>query len=625
MAPKKKAKAKGKGSQSGKAAASSSSSSVVQRSKDTSAFWDELKRNANMMDDMLFIKAEDLRKEVEESGNEDDIELMRVGFVNLQSECGKIGWIDGLLPEGLPPTLETSAIEALAKYAALPAPPTVDDEGVPLKRTREEIEADLKERENTAYTASSVATQAPNRSSEEIMFLSKLPCREEGSLSGLVSKGATWDALFYSGKTAASLDRFKVDFAILQNGVFSIIRNSALDELVLSVADPAIPPPPTIYAADKLSIHFTNMLTFPKPVKKFKMLLSEFTLLKNIREMMTSEVGLSDEEDLMLYWRGHVVPVEKDSTTIAELGLVNGSKVIISKRPVKANNTGKRGMSERNRQFVGDLLFSMGMTPGGEGSRGDVSIVDTFKVSHGYQIIGRALERIILTRFSGMFVRDRQAMEAESDLLALLEEEEEKQEKKKDKKKKQCIEKASAKETIGAATDDAVGTALKEAEDAERSRVQQASEAAAAEKHAEKVKKEAEKVKKEAEKVKKAEREAARAHELYMKKLADELREKEKLQEEELAKAKALSLAQQEAVEAAEKRKEREKEKIYRQHEAIRGRKLTRAEKNAIRKDLALAATKGVPYKMPAYLPNDAGRSSGRTGSRGRGSRRRGR
>ena len=177
MPPKRKAKAKGKRDESGKPTASSSSSSLVQQGQETSVFWEGLKRNANMMDDMLFIKADDLRKEIEESGNEDDIELMQVGFVSLQSECGRIGWIDGLLPEGMPPCLEPNAIEALAKYAALPAPPTLDDVGMPIKRTREEIEADLKERENTAYALSAVATQAPTRAEEEIMFLSKLPQR----------------------------------------------------------------------------------------------------------------------------------------------------------------------------------------------------------------------------------------------------------------------------------------------------------------------------------------------------------------------------------------------------------------------------------------------------------------
>ena len=173
--------------------------------------------------------------------------------------------------------------------------------------------------------------------------------------------------MFYSGRTAASLNRLKIDFAILQNGIFSIIRNSFLDDLILSIADPSAIPPPTSYAVNKLSIHFTNMLTFPKPVKKFKMLLSEFTSIKNIREMMASEVGLSHQEDLVLYWRGHIVPMDKDNASIVELGLRNGSMVVISKRPVKANNTGKRGMSERNRQFVGDLLFSMGLSPAEDG------------------------------------------------------------------------------------------------------------------------------------------------------------------------------------------------------------------------------------------------------------------
>ena len=196
---------------------------------------------------------------------------------------------------------------------------------------------------------------------------------------------------------------------------------------------------------------------------------------------------------------------------------------------------------------------------------GNLSIVNTFKVSHGYQIIGRGLERIILSRFNGIYMRDRKAKQAERDLLALLEEEE-KVEKKKDKKKKkqqqqqqQHADNSAAKDaTLSSALDDSVThIATKEAVEKKNKERRNAQEAAAAERlHIEKVKRDA------AVKAEQVEKEAARAHETYMKKLAQEQMEKERRQEEEdLAVAKALSLAQREVEDAEEKKRKHKKEK----------------------------------------------------------------
>ena len=81
--------------------------------KTPSQFWNELKNSPNRLDEILYIRASDLRDRIYDGGNEDEIELMRTGFINLQLETGKAGWIDGVLPEGMPPTVDNTDGELL--------------------------------------------------------------------------------------------------------------------------------------------------------------------------------------------------------------------------------------------------------------------------------------------------------------------------------------------------------------------------------------------------------------------------------------------------------------------------------------------------------------------------------
>ena len=49
----------------------------------------------------------------------------------------------------------------------------------------------------------------------------------------------------------------------------------------------------------------------------------------------------------------------------------------------------QEGVNEKNKQFVGDLLFGQSHKDPANGVAG--SIVDTFRVNRGYQILGKGL------------------------------------------------------------------------------------------------------------------------------------------------------------------------------------------------------------------------------------------
>jgi len=49
----------------------------------------------------------------------------------------------------------------------------------------------------------------------------------------------------------------------------------------------------------------------------------------------------------------------------------------------------KDGVNEKNKQFVGDLLFGQ-TNKDGQGGGGNGSIVDTLRLNNGYQILGKS-------------------------------------------------------------------------------------------------------------------------------------------------------------------------------------------------------------------------------------------
>jgi hypothetical protein len=625
------------GKKKSSAAKSSDSSSGVTDSggksraddKQTSEFWSELQRTPNMMGDMLYIKAADLRNEVCKAGNEDEIDLMKLAFINLQTVAGKVGWINGMLPEGTIPQVDPQEIRELAKYAALPASSMEDEDGMPIKKSRAEMEEEQRKKDANLYNLQPVpATASPQRANEDIMFLSMFP--HEGNL--IVSNKD--DPFFGSGDlrtdnsnsisssspnndvTAPPIVPKDVNLAILQNGVFSVLRNPMLDQLVLSVQDPTAEPARVQFASSRLSLKFTNMLTFPKPVKHFRLLLEPAITMGQLRELVRTVSGAKPEE-LQLYMKGKSVPDDvSDDALLGSMGLKNDSKIIISKKPVTgevAARTGKR-ISNDNRQFVGDLLFSMGATSNSKDEVGRLAgaMVDSLRVRHGYQVLGKFLRRIVLCRFRDLFLKDRAAKKAANDLLALLDEEDVKEvsskKKKKEKKAAAAAEVVSSSESAangaGRVSNTAGATAaatavdkgrnnnededdeedeeedpfhakalakIEEEKDRERQKEEEERRHSDAKKNAA-----ARKAKAQAERVS---AEAARAHSLYMERLAAETEQKRRKQEEVRAKAQSARLAKEEEEKRlAAKAKKKEKDQ------------LSRKEKNALRKANALEA-----------------------------------
>ena len=60
--------------------------------------------------------------------------------------------------------------------------------------------------------------------------------------------------------------KLTINFSILQNGVFIVVRNNLLDDVISRISNPE-DPPYNEYAKRHISIKFVNMLTFPKPVQ----------------------------------------------------------------------------------------------------------------------------------------------------------------------------------------------------------------------------------------------------------------------------------------------------------------------------------------------------------------------
>jgi len=178
---------------------------------------------------------------------------------------------------------------------------------------------------------------------------------------------------------------------------------------------------PPCYCKGKFHIRCVDTLTYPRPIRKFKMLLDKNMHLAMLREMMAVEVGMeSNKEELVLLVKGKPVPAAHDHTSLQELGFKNNLQVVISKvlgGPVKDTcNT-----EDKNKQFVGDLLFGHANN---EAPTQPGSIVESHKVLHGYQVLGRTLEMMGRQRVWNGYLAELTARANERALLAALLEEE---------------------------------------------------------------------------------------------------------------------------------------------------------------------------------------------------------
>ena len=129
------------------------------------------------------------------------------------------------------------------------------------------------------------------------------------------------------------------------------------------------------YCADKVCLRFLDLLTYPRPVRKFKMLLLPSMLLKDLRALLAKEVNIN-AEDLVLMKKGRLLPFQTGSdasndgkkygdantVTLSQIGLKWNQLVVISQVPLALRTTDtdtnmQSNRDEQNKQFVGDLLF----------------------------------------------------------------------------------------------------------------------------------------------------------------------------------------------------------------------------------------------------------------------------
>ena len=208
------------------------------------------------------------------------------------------------------------------------------------------------------------------------------------------------------------------------------------------------------YCRDKIYIRFIDLLTYPRPIRQFRMLLTKDIPLGELEAIIGNDVnrGYSSDEDedgecnnskiqsdsIVLLRKGKAL-VGKDKT-LGELGLKRNTKLVISRNIVKNSSAdGKKtdyvvdsSEQERNRQFVGDLLF--GQDPSEEHTGN--SIVESFRLNYGYQILGLLIAKELSKNVVGAWQAEVSARQSQQDLLNDLLAEETQQTKKATKKQK---------------------------------------------------------------------------------------------------------------------------------------------------------------------------------------------
>lgn len=194
---------------------------------------------------------------------------------------------------------------------------------------------------------------------------------------------------------------------------------------------PGSPAPACLYCADKFNLKFVDTLTYPRPARTFRLLVDKAMPLFKLREMMAAETGLDHVGTLVLLHRGVPLPREKDNMTLEQLKMKDGQMVAISRvlggaEEVVAGGEEEVGAENRNKQFVGDLLFGTSIAAGGAPAAGEKprNPVQTLKAVDGCQVLGKALSNHLRLRVILAWQADVKARISEAELLASLQEEE---------------------------------------------------------------------------------------------------------------------------------------------------------------------------------------------------------
>lgn len=127
------------------------------------------------------------------------------------------------------------------------------------------------------------------------------------------------------------------------------------------------------YCQDKICLRFLDLLTYPRPVRKFKLLLDPNMSLRDLKILVGKEVNI-DPDDVVLLKKGfgrvdggkagdYDGSKESENKTIKECDLRWNKLVIISQVPLslrktKPNeNSNGQNRDEQNKQFVGEIFF----------------------------------------------------------------------------------------------------------------------------------------------------------------------------------------------------------------------------------------------------------------------------
>jgi len=206
------------------------------------------------------------------------------------------------------------------------------------------------------------------------------------------------------------------------------------------------------YCRDKIYIRFIDLLTYPRPIRQFRMLLTKDIPLGELEAIITNDVNRgvpsasvqpnenaiedSPLDPVILLRRGKKLTGK--NKTLGELGLKRNTKLVISREiggsKKKKDNDAPVDSSEqeRNRQFVGDLLF--GQDPSEEPTGN--SIVESFRLNYGYQILGLLIAKQLSTNVVDAWQAEVAARKSQQDLLNDLLAEETQQTKKASKKQR---------------------------------------------------------------------------------------------------------------------------------------------------------------------------------------------
>lgn len=195
------------------------------------------------------------------------------------------------------------------------------------------------------------------------------------------------------------------------------------------------------YCKDKVYLSFTDMLTYPRPIRKFQLLLARDETLGALRELISTEVGLENTSQLVLTSKGE--PLGDDSQTIRSAGLAMDQTIVISKVAAPAADEAKESL--QNRQFVGDLLF--GTNVSGERPRGH-STIESFSLEHGFALLGHLLNYQMHRAIWEAWGAEEKSRESARLLLLELETEEHKRLGKQLKKKQKKIRGKIRKEEV---------------------------------------------------------------------------------------------------------------------------------------------------------------------------------